>query len=111
MGELPGQRRCLRSGLRTAPPDRRYRSGERKLGPVELRRPYFLCIDCSKGQYPIDTELGIAGLESSPGVRRMEAVVGSEMPFASACEPMKLLAGLDVTAKRPLLADFVTNLG
>ena len=69
------------------------------LGPVELRRPYFLCIDCSKGQYPVDTELGIAGLESSPGVRRMEAVVGSEMPFAPACEPMKLLAGLDVTAK------------
>jgi hypothetical protein len=64
-----------------------------------LRRPYFLCIDCSKGQYPIDTELGIAGLESSPGVRRMEAVVGSEMPFAPPCEPMKLLAGLDVTAK------------
>ena len=69
------------------------------LGPVELRRPYYLCIDCSKGQYPADTELGIAGLESSPGVRRMEAVVGSEMPFAPGCEPMKLLAGLDVTAK------------
>jgi hypothetical protein len=29
----------------------------------------------------------------------MEAVVGSEMPFAPACEPMKLLAGLEVTAK------------
>jgi hypothetical protein len=25
--------------------------------------------------------------------------VGSEMPFAPACEPIKLLAGLDVTAK------------
>lgn len=69
------------------------------LGPVDLSRPYFLCIDCSKGRYPVDTELGIAGLESSPGVRRMEAVVGSEMPFAPGCEPMKLLAGLDVTAK------------
>jgi hypothetical protein len=69
------------------------------LGPVELRRPYYLCADCSKGQYPVDTELGVAGLESSPGVRRMEAVVGSEMPFAPGCEPMKLLAGLDVTAK------------
>jgi len=69
------------------------------LGPVELKRPYYLCADCSKGQYPVDTELGIAGLESSPGVRRMEAVVGSEMPFAPGCEPMKLLAGLDVTAK------------
>jgi hypothetical protein len=69
------------------------------LGTVELRRPYYLCADCSKGQYPADTELGVAGLESSPGVRRMEAVVGSEMPFAPGCEPMRLLAGLDVTAK------------
>jgi hypothetical protein len=69
------------------------------LGPVQLRRPYYLCADCSKGQYPVDAELGIAGLESSPGVRRMEAVVGSEMPFATGCQPMKLLAGLDVTAK------------
>jgi hypothetical protein len=69
------------------------------VGPVELKRPYFLCDDCSKGQFPVDVELGVAGLESSPGVRRMEAVVGSEMPFAPGCEPMKVLAGLDVTAK------------
>jgi len=69
------------------------------LGPVELRRPYYLCDDCANGQYPTDVELDIAGLESSPGVRRMEAVVGSEMPFAPGCEPMKVLAGLDVTAK------------
>jgi hypothetical protein len=69
------------------------------LGPIELRRPYFTCPDCSQGQYPADVELGVAGLESSPGVRRMEAVVGSEMPFPTGCEPMKLLAGLDVTAK------------
>lgn len=68
------------------------------VGPVELSRPYYACA-CSKGQYPADAELGIVGLESSPGVRRMEAVVGSEMPFASGCEPMKLLAGLDVPAK------------
>jgi hypothetical protein len=69
------------------------------VGPVELRRPYYLCAGCSKGQYPADAELDVTGLESSPGVRRMEAVVGSEMPFAPGCEPMKLLAGLDVTAK------------
>jgi hypothetical protein len=31
----------------------------------------------------------------------MQAVVGSEMPFASGCEPMKVLAGLDVPAKAP----------
>lgn len=32
-------------------------------------------------------------------MRRMEAVVGSEMPFAAGCEPMKMLAGLEVPAK------------
>jgi len=69
------------------------------LGAVELSRPYYLCSHCSKGQYPADVVLGIAGLESSPGVRRMEAVVGSEMPFATGREPMKVLAGLDVPAK------------
>jgi hypothetical protein len=50
-------------------------------------------------RYPADAELGVAGLESSPGVRHMQAVVGSEMPFAPGREPMKLLAGLEVTAK------------
>lgn len=69
------------------------------LGAVTLRRPYYLCGHCSQGQYPVDRELGVAGLESSPGVRRMEAVVGSEMPFVAGCEPMKLLAGLEVPAK------------
>ena len=48
------------------------------LGPVELRRPYYWCVDCSTGHCPVDVELGVAGLESSPGVRRMEAVVGSK---------------------------------
>jgi len=69
------------------------------VGTVRLTRPYYLCAHCATGQYPVDVELGIAGLESSPGVRRMEAVVGSEMPFALGCEPMKVLAGLDVPAK------------
>ena len=69
------------------------------VGTVEARRPYYHCSHCFTGQHPVDCELGIAGLESSPGVRRMEAIVGSEMPFTPACEPMKVLAGLEVPAK------------
>ena len=69
------------------------------VGPIRLTRPYYLCAHCATGQYPVDVELGIAGLESSPGVRRMAAVVGSEMPFAAGCEPMKVLADLDVPVK------------
>jgi hypothetical protein len=69
------------------------------VGTVGVLRPYYLCSHCSKGQHPVDVELGVAGLESSPGVRRMEAVVGSGAPFGRGCEPLKVLAGLEVTAK------------
>jgi hypothetical protein len=69
------------------------------VGPVQLRRPYYFCPHCCRGQHPADSELGIAGLESSPGVRRMEAIVGSNEPFGRGCEPLKVLAGLEVTAK------------
>jgi hypothetical protein len=60
------------------------------VGTVEVRRPYYLCSHCSKGQHPADGELGIAGLESSPGVRRMEAMLGAGMPFVPAREPMQV---------------------
>jgi hypothetical protein len=69
------------------------------VGTVEVRRPYYHCSHCSKGQHPVDGELGIDGLESSPGVRRMEAMLGAELAFVPAREPMKVLAGLEVPAK------------
>ena len=69
------------------------------VGTVEVRRPYYLCSHCSHGQHPVDGELGVDGLESSPGVRRMEAMLGAEMPFVPAREPMQVLAGLEVPAK------------
>jgi len=69
------------------------------IGPIRIRRPYYFCSHCCKGQSPVDSELDIAGRESSPGVRRMEAMVGSNAPFGRGCEPLKVLAGLEVTAK------------
>ena len=69
------------------------------IGPIRIRRPYYFCSHCCKGQSPVDSALDIAGRESSPGVRRMEAVVGSNAPFGRGCEPQKVLAGLEVTAK------------
>ena len=44
-------------------------------------------------------ELDIENTEFSPGVRRMQALVGQEAPFDHGREQMKVLAGLEVTAK------------
>src|SRR5207248_11312403 len=51
------------------------------------------------GQFPADVELDIENTEFSPGVRRMQAVVGQEAPFDHGRQQMKVLAGLEVTTK------------
>ena len=69
------------------------------VGEVTISRPYYLCPHCHGGQFPADVELDIAHTEFSPGVRRMQAVVGQEAPFDHGRQQLKLLAGLEVTTK------------
>ena len=69
------------------------------VGKVEVSRPYYLCPHCHAGQFPADVELDIENTEFSPGVRRMQAVVGQEAPFDHGRQQMKLLADLEVTTK------------
>ena len=69
------------------------------VGKVKVSRPYYLCAHCHTGQFPADVELDIENTEFSPGVRRMQAVVGQEAPFDRGRQQMKLLAGLEVTTK------------
>ena len=69
------------------------------VGKVEVSRPYYLCSHCHTGQFPADVELDIEDTEFSPGVRRMQALVGQEVPFDHGRQQMKLLADLEVTAK------------
>jgi len=69
------------------------------VGPVRIARPYYLCSPCHVGQFPVDVELDIENTEFSPGVRRMQALVGQEAPFDRGREQLQLLAGLEVTTK------------
>ena len=69
------------------------------VGPVKVSRPYYLCPHCHNGQFPADVELDIEKTEFSPGVRRMQALVGQDAPFDHGRQQMKILAGLEVTTK------------
>ena len=69
------------------------------VGPVQVSRPYYLCPHCHTGQFPVDVELDVERTEFSPGVRRMQALVGQQTPFAHGREQLKVLAGLEVTTK------------
>ncbi len=69
------------------------------VGPVRVSRPYYRCPHCHTGQFPADVELDIEHTEFSPGVRRMQAVVGQEAPFDHGRQQLKLLADLEITTK------------
>ena len=69
------------------------------VGPVRASRPYYLCAPCGVGQFPVDAELDIENTEFSPGVRRMQALVGQQAPFDHGREQLKVLADLEVTTK------------
>jgi Uncharacterised protein family (UPF0236) len=69
------------------------------VGPITIRRPYYVCPGCHQGQSPRDAELDVVGTAYSPGVRRMLALVGSDGSFEQGREQLELLAGIEVTAK------------
>jgi len=69
------------------------------VGWTRMNRPWYLCPRCHEGQFPVDAELDIENTDFSPGVRRMQAMVGQEVPFDHGRQQVKVLAGLDVTAK------------
>jgi hypothetical protein len=54
------------------------------VGPARITRPYYLCARCHQGQFPTDAELDVQNTEFSPGVRRMQAVVGQQAPSITA---------------------------
>ena len=69
------------------------------LGQTHVERPYYLCPNCHRGQFPVDRELDVQDTELSPGVRRMMALIGHEVPFDRGRAQLKLLADLTVTTK------------
>ena len=69
------------------------------VGKVEVSRPYYLCPHCHAGQFPADADLDIENADLSPGVRRMQAMVGQDAPFDQGRQQMQLLADLEVTTK------------
>ena len=63
------------------------------VGEVEFLRAWYLCPHCHNGQCPADAALDIEKTDSSPGVRRMPALVGAEAPFDHGRQQIELLAG------------------
>ena len=69
------------------------------VGWARIHRPYYLCAACHRGQFPADVQLRIDKADFSPGVRRMQALVGQQASFDHGRQQLQVLAGLEVTTK------------
>ena len=62
----------------------RSRTVETLLGPVTLERPYFYCVSCAHGFYPLDEALGLSGQRKQWDVQQAGVKLALEMPHQRA---------------------------
>ena len=56
------------------------------LGAVTLERPYFYCVSCHHGFYPLDEALGLSGQRKQWDVQQAGVKLGLEMPHQLSLE-------------------------
>ncbi len=64
----------------------RSRTVETLLGPVPLERPYFYCVSCEHGFYPLDEALGLSGHRKQWDVQNAGVKLALEMPHQRAAK-------------------------
>ncbi|MHC1727325.1 MAG: ISKra4 family transposase [Syntrophobacteraceae bacterium] len=69
------------------------REVETHLGRFSLLRPYFYCVDCHLGFYPLDEALGLSASAKQYDVEDLGAWLASELPYEMAEETYRRCTG------------------
>jgi hypothetical protein len=85
------------------------RTVETLVGEVCLERPYFYCIQCEGGFYPLDDALELAERRKQWDIQEAGARLAAEVPFDTAQELFTQLTGLTLSA--PTTHEVVGELG
>lgn len=80
--------------------DRRSKTFESVLGPLELERAYYHCAACQHGFFPRDGHLGLEKFSLSPAVTRMIGSTAAVVSFTEGSQLLEELAGVHVDAKQ-----------
>jgi hypothetical protein len=67
------------------------------LGPVEIRRAYYHCRNCGKGEFPLDRALGVDRTSLTPGVQEVVAWADAELAYGRASEFLERTMGLSLS--------------
>jgi len=76
------------------------RTVETVVGSVELDRPYFYCVPCGQGFFPLDTALGLAAGRTQFDLQQAAAKLAAEVPYETAQELFRELTGMALSTER-----------
>ena len=85
------------------------RTVETLVGEVCLPRPYFYCVECEGGFYPLDAVLELSNRRKQWDIQEAGARLAAEVPFETAQELFTQLTGLTLSA--PTTHEVVGELG
>jgi hypothetical protein len=73
------------------------RTVETLVGEVTLERPYFYCLECKHGFYPLDEVLELSERRKQWDIQEAGARLAAEVPFETAQELFSQLTGLSLS--------------
>jgi hypothetical protein len=73
------------------------RTVETLVGEVTLERPYFYCLECKQGFYPLDEALELSERRKQWDIQEAGARLAAEVPFETAQELFSHLTGLSLS--------------
>lgn len=73
----------------------------------DLYRPYFYCVSCSHGFYPLDEALGLSGSSKQHDVQELATWFATEMPYELAEDALSRSTGIEMSS--PAVHETVKN--
>jgi hypothetical protein len=73
------------------------RTVETMVGALTLSRPYFYCVQCQQGVFPLDEALAVAERRKQLDVQKAAVKLTKEVPYETACELFQELTGLPLS--------------
>ncbi len=69
------------------------RTVETLVGTITLERPYFYCVSCQEGFYPLDEQLELSSHRKQVDMQKAAATLAAEVPYETASQLFTELTG------------------
>jgi hypothetical protein len=73
------------------------RTVETLIGPISVERPYFYCVDCHHGFYPLDGALDLSARKKQNDLQKAACSLSAEIPYKPGSELFQELTGVPLS--------------